>query len=350
MGKMKAHIFITDKKTFPTVRDNGFWGVGVEGIPDDYEGVIQSNLSNSRKPYFAMIADMLGTRIGDIVFLYERQVGFHGIYRVKSKPFFDPTPIGTVDGTWPIRVEIECLNYFPKPVPEDLLFSSREFESKCWGWFYRKIQGPRGINTVNPETAEVLIELLVKLHGNPVCRPSSMQCYPKGIKRKELVLDLGKLSDNGKVLLEDILRAWFVQNVDSPNHASMREMLGPVGDIEWFANNVPYHVTRKNIDVLVYHKNDRYTGYPLRYRYTVIELKRDRAKAKDVAQLIEYSKWVAGRLANGEVEMVHPILVAFDFSADAKMKIRNSDFSNSGIKCYAYKAEKDSIEFAEVQV
>lgn len=86
---MRAHVFITDKDTFPVVRDNCFWGVGIVGIPNTFDKVVKENLENGRKPYFGMIGDMLGTRINDAVFLYERQVGFHGIYKIKSDPFFD---------------------------------------------------------------------------------------------------------------------------------------------------------------------------------------------------------------------------------------------------------------------
>lgn len=96
---MKAHVFITDKDTFPVVRDNSFWGVGIKGIPNSLNKMIEDNLRNGRKPYFGMIGDMLGTRIGDIVFLYERKVGFHGIYKITSEPFFNPTPIKCVDET-----------------------------------------------------------------------------------------------------------------------------------------------------------------------------------------------------------------------------------------------------------
>ncbi len=88
---MRAHVFITDKDTFPVVRDNSFWGVGIKGIPNTIQKVIKENLANGRRPYFGMIGDILGTRIGDIVFLYERKVGFHGIYKIVSEPFFDPT-------------------------------------------------------------------------------------------------------------------------------------------------------------------------------------------------------------------------------------------------------------------
>ena len=346
---MRAHILITDNKTFPVVRDNGFWGVGVKGIPSRYEDVIKENLKNGKKPYFGMIADILGTRVGDIVFFYERQVGFHGIYRIVSKPFFDTTPIGCVGSTWPLRLKVECINYFPLPVPEDLLFSSKEYESRCWAWFYRKIQGARGINTINPETAEVLVELLVKLNGNAIKKLESMRNYPNKLT-KEVTLPIGELSKNGRVLLEDILRGWLIANIDNSNHNSIREMLGPVEDIEWFANNVPYHVSGKSIDILIYHKNAKYTGYPLRYRYSVIELKREEAKSKDVSQLIEYSKWVAGRLAGGEVEMVQPILIASDFAPEAEVKATNSDFSNRGILLYKYRVVGNDIKFTRVEI
>lgn len=346
---MRAHILITDNKTFPVVRDNGFWGVGIKGMPNTYEKIIEENLKHSKKPYFKMIADILGTKVGDIVFFYERQVGFHGVYKIISKPFFDPKPIGCVDATWPLRIKVECINYFPIPVPEDLLFSSKEYESKCWGWFYRKIQGARGINTINPETAQVLVELLVKLNGNALNKPNSMKSYPYNIK-KPIYLNLAELSENRKVLLEDILRAWLIANIDNPQHEDVREIFGPVEDIEWFANNVPYHVTQKNIDILVYHKNAKYTGYPLRYKYTVVELKRDKAKDEDVSQLIEYSKWVTGRLAGGEVEMVQPILIASDFSQEAIIKAQNSDFSDKGIKFYKYEVINNNIRFKMVKI
>lgn len=341
---MRAHVFITDNDTFPIVRDNSFWGVGVKGIPNSFEKVIKDNLKNVRKPYFGMIGDILGTRISDIVFLYERQVGFHGIYKIASKPFFDSTPIGCVNETWPIRLKIDCLNYFSQPVPEDYLFSTKEYESKFWGWFYRKIQGARGVNTINPEAAEALIELLVKINGNAMNKPDWIKSYAsKNVTEITLPLD-----NDGKVYLEDILRAWLIANIDNPKREDLREIFGPTDDLEWFANNVPYHVTRKNIDILCYHKNIKYTGFPLRYKFSVVELKRDTAKDKDVSQVIEYSKWVAGRLAGSEIETVHPILIAFDFNNKAKLKAQNSDFSERGISFFRYQVKSGDIKFEKV--
>ena len=203
---MPSHVLITDNSTHKIVTENGFWGTKFDFAPTSYKNFLDICLKQPRKRYFSLIADILGTRIGDIVFLYERQVGFHGIYRIISKPFFDVTPFSAIDGQYPIRMEIECLNYFPKAVPEDYLFSTKEYESKFWGWFYRKIQGGRGISTINPEATEALIELLVKINGNALRKPPYLQNYYSKAKIEPIDLPL----QDGKVELEDILRAWII--------------------------------------------------------------------------------------------------------------------------------------------
>jgi hypothetical protein len=268
-------------------------------------------------------------------------VGFHGIYRIISKPFFDVTPFSAIDGQYPIRMEIECLNYFPKAVPEDYLFSTKEYESKFWGWFYRKIQGGRGISTINPEATEALIELLVKINGNALRKPPYLQNYYSKAKIEPIDLPL----QDGKVELEDILRAWIIGNIGNANQKDLVKIFGPIGDLEWFANNVPYHVTQKNIDILAYHKNMKYTGFPLRYQFTVVELKRDKAKPEDVVQVVNYSKWVASRLANSEIETVQPILIAYDFGSDAIEKAKGSDFNDRGVQLFSYSICNGDINF-----
>ncbi len=343
---MQAHVLITDRDTHRIVIENGFWGAKFEFKPGSYQDLIDVCLKHPRKKYFGIIADILGTRPNDIVFLYERQVGFHGIYKITSEPFFDITPFSVIDGFYPIRMTIECLSYFPKPVPEDYLFSTKEYESRFWGWFYRKIQirGARGVNTINPEAAEALVELLVKANGNAINKPSQIKPYPSSNK-SEIILPLDQ---DGRVYLEDILRAWLIENIDNRSRKDLRGIFGPVEDLEWFANNVPYHVTGRNIDILCYHKNMKYTEFPLRYKFSVVELKRDTADDKDVSQVIGYSKWVAGRLAESEIETVYPILVAFDFNDSAKQKARNSDFSDRGIVFFKYRVENNDLKFEKV--
>lgn len=343
---MRAHVLITDRNTHRIVVENGFWGAKFDFKPESYQELMEACLEHPRKKYLGIIADILGTRPNDIVFLYERQIGFHGIYGITGEPFFDITPFSVIDGFYPLRMEIECLSYFPKPVPEDYLFSTREYESKFWGWFYRKIQGGRGISTVNPEAAEALIEILVKVNGNALTKPSSFKNYSSKAKRTPVSLPL----QNGKVGLEDILRAWIIQNLGNPARKDLINTFGPIEDLEWFANNVPYHVTQKNIDILIYHKNMKYTGFPLRYQFSVVELKKDRAEPRDITQVINYSKWVAGRLANSEIETVQPILIAFDFSDEAKLKARNSDFSERGILFFKYRVENNDLKFERVSI
>jgi hypothetical protein len=338
---MQAHVLITDRNTHRVVTENGFWGARFDFKPKSYQDLMEACLRHPRKKYFGIIADILGTRPKDIVFLYERQVGFHGIYKIISEPFFDTTPFSVIDESYPIRMEIECLSYFPEPVPEDYLFSTKEYESKFWGWFYRKIQGGRGISTINPEAAEGLIELLVKINGNALTNPSWFKNYSSRAKRTPVSLPL----QSGKVDLEDILRAWIIQNLGNSTRKDLIAIFGPIEDLEWFANNVPYHVTQKNIDILVYHKNMKYTGFPLRYQFSVVELKRDRAMQSDVTQVINYSKWVAGRLANSEIETVQPILVAFDFDEETIIKAKNSDFSDRGIILVKYEVKDMDVKF-----
>jgi len=341
---MKTHILITNNKTFPVYRDKLFWGIGISDAPASLEEWV--NPDNSRKPYLKMLVDMIGISKEDLIFLYERQVGFHGIYKAVSPLFFDTTNVinrdnFSVGSQWPVRIRLECVYYFPKPVPEDLLFSTPHYENVFWIWAYRKSQGPRGCNTITPEAAESLIELLVKVNGKDTrydgfdaYRPSKYTEISFPVKTREK-----------KVALEDFLRGYILQCLGNNN---LEDIFGPKEDIEWYANNVPYHITQKNIDILAFHKNFKYTTAPLRYKYSVVELKRDKASPRDIRQLIRYCQWASGRLAKGEEEMVQPILIAYDFSDKAIKKARAEDFNVRGIHLFRYLAEDSTIKFERV--
>jgi hypothetical protein len=338
---MNAHVLITNPDTFPVCRDRLFWGVGTPDSPATLED--WTNPQNSRKPYMKMLVDMLGLSIGDLVFLYERQAGFHGIYKVAGPLFFDTTPVSNdkglkVDHQWPLRVRLECLYYFEKPVPEDLLFSTPQYESVFWVWAYRKSQGARGCNTITPEAAEALLELLVKVNG----RDSEFAFNPY-LPSEVQTVNLPIHNVGEKLALEDYLRGHILESLR--DRSNVESVFGPSEDIEWFANNVPYHITQKNIDILIFHKNFRYTTVPLRYRYSVIELKKDTAQAKDIGQLIRYSQWASGRLANGETEMIQPVLIAYNFSKDAVKKATTADFNDRGIFLFKYSVQNQDIVF-----
>jgi len=332
---MKAHVLITNAETFPVCRDRLFWGIGTPDCPLTFEEWVDP--TNSRKPYLKMLVDMISVSVSDLIFLYERQAGFHGVYKVKSPLFFDTSKITNKDGLfvneqWPLRVLLENVYYFPKPVNEDLLFSTPKYENIFWVWAYRKSQGARGCNTITPEAAEALIELLVKVNGSDEKYDSFNPYEPTQLEK----IQFSFVKENGKVVLEDYLRGYIINEMINDNE--FEKFLGNLDDIEWYANNVPYHITQKNIDILVFHKNFRYTNAPLRYKYSVIELKKDIAKPKDVGQLRRYSQWTSGRLANGEVEMIQPILIAHDFSDETVKKAKDADFNDRGIVLVKYKA------------
>lgn len=343
---MKAHVLITNKETFPVCRDRLFWGIGTPDCPTVFEEWL--NPTNSRKPYLKMLVDMFGLSVGDLIFLYERQVGFHGIYKVTSTLFFDSTNVSnegnfSVDSQWPLRIQLECVYYFAKPVPEDLLFSTPNYENAFWIWAYRKSQGARGCNTITPEAAEALTELLVKVNGKDVIYDGFNPYLPPEFRE----VDLPFRMDGEKLALEDFLRGHILRLLQD---GDVENVFGPKEDIEWYANNVPYHITQKNIDILVFHRNFRYTNVPLRYRYSVVELKKGKSAPEDVSQLIRYSQWASGRLAQGEAEMIQPILIANDFSTQAIKKAKTADFNNRGILLCRYRVEDESLKLERVEI
>jgi hypothetical protein len=344
---MKAHVLITSNETFPVCRDRLFWGIGTPDCPSVFDEWV--NPANSRKPYLKMLVDMMGIAVGDLIFLYERQVGFHGIYKAASTPFFDTASVGNQAGfsvgrQWPLRITLECVYYFPKPVREDLLFSNARYENVFWIWAYRKSQGARGCNTITPEAAETLTELLVKVNGEDrdydgfdPYRPQDFNSIRFPIKTR-----------GPKVALEGFLTGFVLQHLQG--RQALEHIFGPKRDIEWYANNVPYHIAQKNIDILVFHKNFRYTPVPLRYKYSVVELKKDVARPGAVSQLIRYCQWVGGRLANGEVEMVQPILLAHDFADEGIARARSADFNDRDILLCKYRTEGDTIRLERLDL
>jgi hypothetical protein len=325
------------------------------------------------------MADLMGTRPNDLVFFYESKRGFHGVYQIVSPPFFDPQEIrgvgehseNVVGADLPFRLLIRCLDYFPEPVPEDLIFSNATYERIFWILFYRKIQGPRGCITIDPDATRALMELLIKVNGPPVELETSPFYYSNELGGLQVPLSVDPdieevqelevpflqtlevpLTVGTHVRLEDFLRGWLVGHLDG-GYADLTRIFGPRSHIEWFANNVPYHVARRNIDLLIFHRTPigELIDPPLRYRYSVVELKRDRADPETVDQVIGYSNWVAKRLANGEVDIVRPYIIAYRFRQATIERARSVGFNRGGIQLVRYEVTDDkSIEFHELEI
>jgi len=216
-----------------------------------------------------------------------------------------------------------------------MLFATPERQAIFWVWFYRKIQGARGCIPMDPEAARALAGLLVRVNGQAVA-PPKVERYPERTQA-QLRLPLG---DGPTAPYEDLLRGWLIAYIDDPQRSDVHAVFGPPQNLEWFANNVPYHVAGRNIDVLTYHSTDKYFGMSVRYRYSVVELKRDRSQASDIDQLVGYSKWVASRLANGETDLVHPVLIANKFHREA---IAKAEYSDWDIRLVEYEVKDGDI-------
>jgi hypothetical protein len=153
------------------------------------------------------------------------------------------------------------------------------------------------------------------------------------------------------VQLEDHLRGWLISNLDNPSQDDLRRIFGPISHIEWFANNVPFHVSQRHIDMLIYHRTPpgELIDPPLRYRYSVVELKRDTAKPEDVDQLMGYVKWVANRLAKGEVDIVRPYIIAQGFRDETVERAYSTRFNQAGVQLIKYEiTDENQIDFQEI--
>lgn len=375
---MRSHIFNVDKITFPVHRDREFCGTGKIGFSlNNYQQVL-----NQQRKFSDLIADLKGTRIGDLVFFYERQRGFHGVYRVISQPFFDPQEIfgvgkfshHKVGADVSFRLLVKCVDYFPDPVPEDLIFSTPTYERVFWIPFYRKIQGPRGCVTIDPEATRTLLELLIKINGPPqeknfypFYQASDFDIVKKSFASASIEIGDNLIGNSIQISqlhmlnfpftpkqpapLEAHLRGWLTGYLDDPLQTDLRRIFGPTSHIEWFANNVPFHVSQRHIDLLIYHKTPigELLDPPFRYRYSVVELKKDQSKPEDVDQLMGYVKWVANRLAEGEVDIVRPYIIAQDFHPETIERAKLFKFNRSGIQLIRYEVTgENQISFHEV--
>ncbi|MCS6989514.1 MAG: EVE domain-containing protein [Chloroherpetonaceae bacterium] len=291
---MGAHVFIADSETFPILRDNGFLAVYREDQTRDLWEKTRADI----------LADLCCLRIGDRIFFYETNRGFHGIYRVRSLPFTDETRFGSVGADAPYRVLIEPLHYFPNPVSELRVLGLKNSANELRSLFYKKaLQRGKAITHLFPEEERKLTELLLKANdGEAKLAVSLYEPHDK----PPITFDL-EPSENGEVKYEKILEGWLMQHIDKPEF-KCDLFLRDLNDIETFANYVPTNIAGGNIDVIVYHKRAM-NGVEMRYKISVIELKKGKIDESAVIEIEEYVKWAGEHLANNDVEMVQPVLI-----------------------------------------
>ncbi|MFB6209140.1 MAG: hypothetical protein ABEJ56_03300 [Candidatus Nanohaloarchaea archaeon] len=353
----RAYVFVVDKYSYPVHRSRGFCGVKDPRLEWNFSG--KSGL----------YADMLGTRPGDLVFFYQRRIdepadqrGYRGIYEIKSRPFKDKRPISwkghtvlgqcpecgtthpekmTRNGPYkckedscgaeiergshivPNRVEIEPVNFFPESVDDNTAYVDRTDPGYLWTMLFRKTYGAgteRSASPILPEEAEKLERLLKKENENEAEVPD-FEPYPD-ISGKERLKP--KLGEGPKVDYEHGLHAWIMDNIDEEIPV-LKDVVGPLSELEWSGNEVMYGIGRSKADVLLLHKRDG-----KRFKATVIELKEGKVKKEDIDQIDRYSYWVsqlATANANPSVEnlKLQPVVIGSELSDSAREKLNSWD-------------------------
>jgi len=363
---MGSHVFVVDKYSYPVHANRGFCGV--------------KNPKGGGR--LGLIADIKAYRVGDIVFFYHRRIdekplerGFRDVFRIISEPFYDETDVrhgdrvvygkcphcGTnysndmirgvmsckeckivLDGhILPFRVLIEPVIRFSKPVDDNTAYIDYEDPGELFTLRWRKVSGAgraRSAQHILPEEATKIIRLLKKVNENhqsdaetknyisvqnanqkklpnatEIIRPTSRQL-------------LYYVKRNGSFSNESGLPAWFNESIGKGVNKTLDTLVGPLNELEYFGNNVPYGVGGENADLLLLHKANG-----KRFKATIFELKKDMILDSTVNQVLDpewqnYAKWV-GQLATAYVEPpvdsleIQTILVGFGADPSAKRRV-----------------------------
>ncbi len=360
---INTHVFVVDVNTF-TVHKNFL-----------FCGVVNPN---GKKEKYGLYADLMCLREGDLVFFYQRfdsknkeTNGFHGIYKIVGKPFFDTTDIKDqttskeVKGKCvcghsnspkrqdqfspakclncgriidhpilPNRIFIQVQQYFENSVSDDYAYVDHTDYGVLWTMLFRKTTGAgraRSIMHILPEEAEKLKRLLIRANNN-TSSGYTPQTYT-GISTHLVTIDIaGNSNNDGSLNYESVLHAWIMENIDK-NLPVLGPIIGPLNELEYFGACIPYNLTTNNVDILCLHKKEG-----KRYKATVIEIKQGKINKGAVNQINDYLPWIS-QLAteNAEPEITHleiqPVIIGFGKTNNITLPPQKTDtkiyFSNS---------------------
>jgi len=388
---LRGHVFVVDKFSWPVHRSRLFCGVK---NPKD------------EKTRFSLYADLKAIRENDIVIFYQRRIdeppenrGFRGYFKVVSEPFFDEEDIeweeningkkvlykvlgkcpycGTsysekfeandnkrepkcvicgkplVDDKLiyhilPNRILIEPVEYYELPVDDNTAYIDVTDQGVLRTMLFRKIWGPgreRSISHLLPEETEKIIRLLRRVNENKVENLNSIE-YPK-TSRKKIKIELG---EGPMVKHESVLEAWMMENIDK-DYDVLKEVIGPSNEIEYFGNNVLYGIGGEKVDILVTHINE--SG--IRYKASVIELKKGNITKDAISQVKKYAYWI-GQLVTANYIIDHeinkltlqPILIGYDTAKNLNNEL--SQFKRNELKINYLNNRTVKIEIEQIKV
>ncbi|MEM0143723.1 MAG: hypothetical protein QXL94_07245 [Candidatus Parvarchaeum sp.] len=215
-----------------------------------------------------------------------------------------------------------------------------------WTMLFRKTYGrgrERSITHILPEEAHKL-ELIFNEKFTKIQLPKIMP-YQKPATATPITIPLECNSD-GELKIEALLEAWIMENIDKEIPV-LKDIIGDVNQLEYFGNNVLYGIGGENVDVLCIHKvNNK------RNKATVIELKKGSLKIKDVAQVLDYTKWMSQLIFGDDKkeskEKIQPVLIGFKADDKVVAYARKIKVETQKPILLIYKVDNGTIRFERV--
>lgn len=276
---MGAFICQISERDWSKARELGIYGNRINKPNSSQELRNRDRLS--------VIRDIIGVKEGDLLFFHVIRSGqqstIHGVYKARSKAFFDETKIWDDQyDVFPHRVLFEPHVYFKDLCLVDSSINVSEFyvkieQRKIWSQATleneRNIER-RAVRKISKEDANEIIKLLLRdfsKNGKSSYRLNLIE-KPKGAADLKTKIDsIGTI--------ENAIKAFLMYELREETKIT-KDIFGKVDD---FINEVfVAQTTRKLFDTLVISEKEEGKSY------FIVEAKTDRFQSNDLTQLLSY--------------------------------------------------------------
>ena len=333
---MKGHVLIANNLAQRIVGERGVFAVFAE----DREN------PQWRKTRADILSDLACLRAGDRVFFYNlNDKGFWGVFEATTRVLYCEKGLGLPKPA-PYWFGVRPFLPLEKPIAESNLFSRKDAARDFRSIFFKKVLNRgKACTHLFPDEVTALTEALLMQNDRiPSDAPASAGARPPA-GAKPLLPDFR--ADGSAVSLEKELEWWLTHNLDG--HEECRKIVGNPSDIEMFANYVPITISGGNIDLVVYHHREA-AGLRVRYKISVIELKKDRAKPDALRELSGYVRWFVRNIVGPETaDIIQPVLIANSFHGDVPVGCRHWNLSERKPLLFKYSVSgPGALRFEEV--
>lgn len=314
---MSYHILLSTKENFEICIEKGVYG---------------AIKSSSDKVNAEVISCTLGVKPGDFVFIYVRNVGIYGLWRIITAPFYDEEKVWSGSNQkYPFRFCFEpIIRKFTKPVALSDILDLRD-KGKIWTFDLGSLT-KKNQYTITTDEGKETIRLL--LRNNPIFIPAEKIKNPYKAKKPEFIPLSLECDNRGRIKYEGFLNAWFMKSFADGRLKNL------IGDYKDFINYVPTSFN-KVMDLFLTHVTP-IDSVEILHKFTCIELKTDIVTEENLKQIIRYENWLIRKMADGDAEMVQSILVGFSFDeAVLNYREKRKSIEEKPVRLIKYKVDRD---------